>query len=69
MAVGHDLLGTSPTLGSVRVVQQLDDLRAALEPHRSYGPVREYLVRFGDARRARMLLLADLIPSSGGTRQ
>lgn len=69
VAVGHDLLGTSPTLGSVRVVQQLDDLRAALEPHRSYGPVREYLVRFGDARRARMLLLADLIPSPGGTRQ
>ncbi|MBC7269994.1 MAG: helix-turn-helix transcriptional regulator [Dietzia sp.] len=66
--VGHDLLATSPTLGSVRVVQQLDDVRALLEPHRSHGPVREYLVRFGDARRARMLLLADLIPSPGGTR-
>ncbi|WOX11334.1 helix-turn-helix transcriptional regulator [Streptomyces sp. N50] len=67
--VGHDLLATSPTLGSVRVVQQLDDFRALLEPHRSYGPVHEYLVRFGDARRARMFLLADLIPSPGGPRR
>ncbi len=69
LTVGHDLLATSPALGSVRVVQQLDGLRALLEPHKSYGPVREYLVRFGDARRARMLLLADLIPSPGGTRK
>ncbi|MET9964556.1 helix-turn-helix transcriptional regulator [Streptomyces sp. NPDC006356] len=66
--VGHALLSTSPTLGSVRVVRQLDDLRTVLEPHRTYGPVREYLGRFDDARRARMLLLADLIPSPGGTR-
>ncbi|MEV0185886.1 hypothetical protein AB0I54_42470 [Streptomyces sp. NPDC050625] len=68
VSTGHDLLSTSPTLGSVRVVQQLDKLRRLLEPHRSYGPVREYLMRFDDARRARMLLLADLIPPSpGGT--
>jgi transcriptional regulator with XRE-family HTH domain len=65
---GHDLLSTSPTLGSIRVVQQLDALRRLLEPHRAYGPVREYLTRFDDARRARMLLLADIIPPSpGGT--
>ncbi|MFB7498177.1 helix-turn-helix domain-containing protein [Streptomyces sp. NPDC056161] len=64
----HALLSTSPTLGSVRVVQQLDELRRLLERHKEYPPVREYLVRFDDARRARMLLLADLIPpSSGGT--
>lgn len=69
LAVGHDLLATSPALGSVRVVRQLDDLGTLLEPHKGYGPVREYLVRFGDARRARLLLLADLIPSPGGTRQ
>ncbi|MFM9448279.1 XRE family transcriptional regulator [Streptomyces acidiscabies] len=69
LAVGHALLTTSPTLGSVRVVQQLDGLRALLEPHRSYGPVREYLVRSDDDRRARMLLLADLIPSPGGPRR
>lgn len=69
LAVGHDLLATSPILGSVRVVHQLDGLRALLEPHRGYGPVRQYLARFGDARRARLLLLADLIPSPGGTRQ
>ncbi|MGX1541862.1 helix-turn-helix domain-containing protein [Streptomyces adustus] len=66
--VGHDLLSTSPTLGSVRVVQQLDWLRRLLEPHRGYAPVKEYLTRFDDACRARMLLLADLIPpNSGGT--
>ncbi|MFE2578794.1 helix-turn-helix domain-containing protein [Streptomyces sp. NPDC059378] len=66
--VGHDLLSTSPTLGSVRVVQQLDGLRRLLEPHRGYAPVKEYLTRFDDARRARMLLLADLIPPHpGGT--
>ncbi|MBX7555430.1 XRE family transcriptional regulator [Streptomyces sp. tea 10] len=64
VSVGHDLLSTSPTLGSVRVVQQLDGLRRLLEPHRGYPPVREYLTRFDDARRARMLLLADLIPPS-----
>lgn len=66
--VGHDLLSTSPTLGSVRVVQQLGGLRQLLEPHRGYAPVREYLTRFDDARRAKMLLLADLIPPHpGGT--
>ncbi|MGW0997307.1 XRE family transcriptional regulator [Streptomyces sp. NPDC002523] len=64
VSVGHDLLSTSPTLGSVRVVQQLDELRRLLEAHRRYPPVREYLARFDTARRARMLLLADLIPPS-----
>jgi tetratricopeptide (TPR) repeat protein len=64
----HALLSTSPTLGSIRVVQQLDDLRQRLEDHKGYRPVHEYLVRFEDSRRARMLLLADLIPQqSGGT--
>ncbi|MFI6374757.1 XRE family transcriptional regulator [Streptomyces sp. NPDC050546] len=61
---GHDLLSTSPTLGSIRVMQHLDLLRRLLEPHRAYAPVREYLTRFDDARRARMLLLADIIPPS-----
>ncbi|MFJ9821043.1 hypothetical protein ACIRU3_38470 [Streptomyces sp. NPDC101151] len=64
--VGHDLLSTSPTLGSVRVVQQFDGLRRLLEPHRGYLPVREYLTRFDDARRVSMLLLADLIPPHPG---
>lgn len=61
MKVGHDLLTTSPTLSSVRVIHQLDDLRRRLEPHTTYGPVGQYLVRFDDARRARMLLMADII--------
>ncbi|MER5597987.1 hypothetical protein [Streptomyces sp. NPDC002265] len=49
-------------------MQQLDGLRRLLEPHRGYAPVKEYLTRFDDARRARTLLLADLIPPHlGGT--
>lgn len=64
--VGNDLLSTSPTLGSVRVVRQLDALRRLLEPDRAHAPVRQYLERFDDARRARMLLLADIIPPEGG---
>ncbi|MFJ9619087.1 hypothetical protein [Streptomyces noursei] len=68
VSVAHDVLSTSPTLGSIRGVQQLDELRRLLELHRAYGPVPEYLVRFDDACRARMLLLADIVPPSpGGT--
>ncbi|MFJ1869402.1 XRE family transcriptional regulator [Streptomyces sp. NPDC088097] len=59
--VGHDLLTTSPTLSSVRVIHQLDDLRARLDRHKAYAPVGQYLVRFDDAHRARMLLMADII--------
>ncbi|MEV0372785.1 XRE family transcriptional regulator [Streptomyces sp. NPDC050636] len=66
--VGHELLTTSPTLGSVRVIHQLHDLRRLLEPYRAYVPVRDYLEGFDDAIRSRMLLLADIITSSrGGT--
>jgi hypothetical protein len=64
VAVGHDLLTADPSLGSVRVIHQLDALRAQLATHRDYSPVRAFLVRFDDARRARMVLLADLVPSS-----
>ncbi|MBP0449727.1 hypothetical protein J5Y04_09195 [Kitasatospora sp. RG8] len=66
MAVGTELLATGPTLGSVRVVHQLDDLGELLARHREYGPVREYLARFDEARRTWLLLLADIIPSSQG---
>ncbi len=48
---------------------QFDDLRALLKPHKGYGPVREHLMRFNEARRARLLLLTDLIPPPGGTCQ
>jgi tetratricopeptide (TPR) repeat protein len=65
--IGHELLTISPTLGSVRVVHQLEELRRLLDPHKGYRPVREYLVNFDDARRARMLLLADIITPRGGT--
>lgn len=66
VSVGHDLLSTSPTLGSIRVAHQLDDLRKRLEPHKTYGPVRDHLARFDEARRARMLLLADIVTPRGG---
>ncbi|MGW0530732.1 XRE family transcriptional regulator [Streptomyces sp. NPDC003032] len=67
LGVATDLLGTSPALGSVRVACQLDALRTVLSPHRTYRPVREYLARFDEARHARMLLLADIIPPREGT--
>ncbi|WP_371515955.1 helix-turn-helix transcriptional regulator [Kitasatospora sp. NBC_01300] len=66
VAVGAELLSTSPTLGSVRVVRQLDGLGDLLGTHREYGPVREYLARFDEASRIRLLLLADIIPSPRG---
>ncbi|MGW1174790.1 hypothetical protein ACWD4P_13835 [Kitasatospora sp. NPDC002543] len=66
ISVGAELLDTSPTLGSVRVVRQMDDLCELLEKHRDYGPVCEYLARFDEARRARQLLLADIIPLPRG---
>ncbi|MFI6156989.1 hypothetical protein ACIBCA_30390 [Kitasatospora sp. NPDC051170] len=69
IGVGTELLTADPGLGSVRVVHQLDGLGDLLGQHREYGPVREYLARFDEARRARQLLLADIIPSPrGGSR-
>ncbi len=66
--VGAELLVTSPTLGSVRVVHQLDGLRTQLAEHAEYRPVREYLARFDGARKTRALLLADIMPPlRGGT--
>ncbi|MFE3069160.1 XRE family transcriptional regulator [Streptomyces sp. NPDC059247] len=68
LSVGHDLLGTSSTLGSVRFIRQLDGLRRLLEPHKGYAPVQDYLVRFDDARRVRTLLLADILSPGEGAR-
>ncbi|MFD7512413.1 hypothetical protein ACFV5N_24170 [Streptomyces sp. NPDC059853] len=68
VAAGRDLLSASPLLGSVRVVRQLDELRSQLALHVGYRPVREYLGRLDESRRAGMLLLADIVPpqSPGG---
>ncbi|WP_033333131.1 MULTISPECIES: hypothetical protein [Streptomyces] len=66
VAVGADLLATSPTLGSVRVINQLDGLADLLGRHRDYRPVQEYLARFDEASRTRLLLLADIIPAPRG---
>ncbi|GAA0621374.1 helix-turn-helix transcriptional regulator [Streptomyces crystallinus] len=62
LRVGHDLLTADPALGSVRVIHQLDTLKDLLVTHRGYPPVRDFLARFADVRRARMLLLADIVP-------
>ncbi|MFG1804870.1 XRE family transcriptional regulator [Streptomyces sp. NPDC049040] len=69
LTVGHDVLAADPNLGSIRVLHQLDDLRALLAPHHSHPPVRALLTRFDETRRARMLLLADIVPppSKGAT--
>lgn len=64
VGVGHELLAADPTLGSVRVIHQLDGLRRLLRPHRGHPPVRDLLTRFDEAGRAR-LLLADIIPTTG----
>ncbi|MFD7664682.1 helix-turn-helix domain-containing protein [Streptomyces sp. NPDC059788] len=64
---GYELLATSPTLGSVRFVNQLAELRDVLAAHREYPPVRTFLNRFDEAARTRRLLLADIIsPHRGG---
>ncbi|MFC5887960.1 helix-turn-helix transcriptional regulator [Kitasatospora sp. CM 4170] len=69
VGVGTELLNTSPTLGSVRVVHQLDELGQLFRQYREYSPVRDYLARFDEACKARMLLLADIVSSSrGGSR-
>ncbi|PZH20172.1 hypothetical protein C1I97_01765 [Streptomyces sp. NTH33] len=69
MNVGDELLTTTaPTLGSVRVMHQLDDLRIRLEPHRAYRPVRDLLARLDQAKRARILLLADILTPVEGSR-
>ncbi|MFJ1581743.1 helix-turn-helix domain-containing protein [Streptomyces sp. NPDC088197] len=69
VAVSHDVLTADPNLGSIRVLCQLDGLHTALAVHRSHPPVRALLQRFDETRRARMLLLADIVPppSKGAT--
>jgi tetratricopeptide (TPR) repeat protein len=69
VAVGHDVLAADPSLGSIRVLRQLDGLHTVLAAHCSHPPVRALLHRFDETRRARMLLLADIIPppSKGAT--
>ncbi|MEU1087816.1 XRE family transcriptional regulator [Streptomyces sp. NPDC005892] len=67
VSTGDELLDAlGPSLGSVRVIQHMDDLSAALRPHGGYQPVRDLLERLGQARRSRMFLLADIIAPAGG---
>lgn len=70
LVVGEELLAaTAPTMGSIRVVRQLDSLKVQFEPHRSHPPVRDFLTRLVSERRARMLLLADILTPEGGQPQ
>jgi len=55
-AVGHEVLNATQTLGSVRVVQQLESLRQLLEPHRSAEMVSVFLACLADSLRGRMWL-------------
>lgn len=65
---GVGLLPTNPSLGSVRVVNQLADLRRMLDSHRGYRPVRDFLAQFDASAKTRLLLLADIMtPRSEGT--
>ncbi|WP_411134274.1 hypothetical protein [Streptomyces sp. C10] len=65
---GAGLLTTNPSLGSVRVVNQLADLRRMLDSHRGYRPVRDFLAQFDASAKMRLLLLADIMtPRSEGT--
>ncbi|MFI0151697.1 XRE family transcriptional regulator [Streptomyces lydicus] len=61
---GVMLLTTNPSLGSVRVVNQLADLRRMLDSHRDHHPVRDFLERFDAAAKTRLLLLADIMAAS-----
>lgn len=66
VGVGDDLLAAlTPALGSIRVMHQLDGLSTSLARHRDYRPVKDFLERLDRARRARMLLLADILTPAG----
>ncbi|WKK21397.1 tetratricopeptide repeat protein [Streptomyces olivoreticuli] len=66
--VGIQLLTASPALSSVRMVNQLHELRRLLEVHRRYPPVRDFLARLDDNARTRSILLADIMqPHDEGT--
>ncbi|MEE4421160.1 helix-turn-helix transcriptional regulator [Streptomyces bugieae] len=65
---GVMLLTTNPSLGSVRVINQLTDLRRMLDSHSDHRPVRDFLERFDVAAKTRLLLLADIMaPGNEGT--
>lgn len=67
VAVGGESLAVGSSLSSVRVLQELDALRSALAPHAGHPPVAGFLEQLGEETRLRSLLLADLMPLSGGT--
>ena len=68
VTVGNDIVAADPNLGSIRVLRHLDDLRVQLTPNRGHPPVHAFLTQLDETRRARMLLLADLVPApSKGT--
>jgi transcriptional regulator with XRE-family HTH domain len=55
-SLGHEVLRTTTALSSVRVVQQLQELRRLLAPHRSSRAVGEFLAHSADDLRGRVVL-------------
>jgi hypothetical protein len=55
-AVGQEVVGATQALGSFRVVQQLDDLREIVYPHRRHRAVADFLAVAAAASRERAWL-------------
>jgi hypothetical protein len=55
-ALGSDVLGETEALSSAQVMQQLEDLRDLLEPHRSVREVAAFLAQLTDTLRERRWL-------------
>jgi hypothetical protein len=58
VAIGRDLLVGVQAPGSARIVRQLGQLRAVMEPHRAAGVVCEFLDELTETQRRRGHLLA-----------
>lgn len=63
-AVGHEVVGACQTLGSLRITQQLNDLRHALSPYSSVRTVSDLLDHLAMADQHRGFLLASLALAS-----
>ncbi|MEU7167067.1 XRE family transcriptional regulator [Streptomyces morookaense] len=64
---GELLTANNPSLGSVRVVKQLDELRDLLGRHHAYPPVKDLSIRLADSTKTQSLLLADIMqPRTAG---
>ncbi|GAA3098794.1 hypothetical protein GCM10017600_12910 [Streptosporangium carneum] len=65
VAVGCGLLDGSQTLGSVRVLRQLDELGEMLQAHNRLHSVRAFLDKLAETTRTRKMLLGGMIVKTG----